>query len=63
MGEVNWNGGQIEVVKERGGWGVQQRTRDGGLYPLDWSQFKNEALTKARAIAQKRSAIVLVEVL
>jgi hypothetical protein len=62
MDKVNWNEGQIEVIKERGGWVVQHRARDGRLYSLDWSKFKNEALVNARDRAQKRSLKVLVEV-
>jgi hypothetical protein len=63
MDKVNWEGGQIEVTKEtNGGWGIQHRTKDGGVYPIDWMKFKSDAVRAARKASVERKAKVLVEV-
>lgn len=62
MDGVNWEGGQIEVVKEGcGGWGIVHRTVDGGEYPLGWERYMNCAVRYARTIAEKRGAKLLME--
>jgi hypothetical protein len=60
--EINWKGGQIEVIRSScAGWDILHRTVDGGVFGVDWTKTKADALRAAAVHAKNREARLLVE--